>query len=259
MHRETGDVVGQSIIRANLGFMALLLASLDEAQAHYEDGLQLARGAENKNLIATSLTGLGEVLLRRGDLAGARHRHEEALAMRSQMGEEKGAGESRMLLAGLTLEEGRARDAEAQLRGLPDAFRKVGAPEHEVHARAFHARALLAVGEVAAAQSEMRRARGLASPVIPPEVRFALAVAEGRVRAAAGDTAGATKSLEATAAEARAAGLKGYELEARLALAEVEMGSGRAEAGRARLRDIVSEARAKGLELLARQAAARAG
>ena len=115
-----------------------------------------------------------------------------------------------------------------------------------------------AAGDVAAARAEVRRARGLAGPVIPPEVRFVLAVAEGRVRAAVGDAAGASKSLEATAAEARAAGLKAYELEARLALAEVEMRSGRAEAGRARLREVASEARSKGLELLARQAAARA-
>jgi Tfp pilus assembly protein PilF/TolB-like protein len=259
MHRETGDVVGQSIIRANLGFMALLLARLDEAQAHYEDGLQLARGAENKSLIATSLTGLGELLVRRGDLAGARRRHEEALAIRAEMGEERGAAENRMLLAGLALEEGRARDAEAPLRALPDAFRKVGSPEYEAYARALHARALLAVGDVAAAQAEMRRARGRAGPVIPPEVRFAVAVAEGRVRAAAGDTAGAIRSLEATAAAARAAGLKGYELDARLARAEVDMGAGRGEAARARLREVAAEAKANGLELLARQAAARAG
>lgn len=59
----------------------------------------------------------------------------------------------------------------------------------------------------------------------------------------------------AAGAEARAAGLKAYELEAWLALAEVEMRAGRAEAARARLREVASEARSKGLELLVRQAA----
>jgi hypothetical protein len=37
------------------------------------------------------------------------------------------------------------------------------------------------------------------------------------------------------------------------------MGAGRAEAGRARLREVQSEARAKGLGLLARQAASAQG
>jgi eukaryotic-like serine/threonine-protein kinase len=258
-HREMGDVLGQSIVRANLGFLSLLQANLDDAQAHYEDGRRLADGAANKSLVATALTGLGEVAVRRGDLADARRRHEEALAIRAQIGEEKSAGESRLLLAALTLEEGRAQDAEAQLRPLPDAFRKAGSPEYEAWARAFRARAFIATGNVAAAQAEVRRARALAGPVIPPEVRFVLAVAEGRVRASAGDAAGAAKSLEATAAEARAAGLKGYELEARLALAEVEMRSGRADAGRARLREVESEAKSRGLALLARQAAALRG
>jgi len=145
--------------------------------------------------------------------------------------------------------EGRAGDAAAQLRDVPDAFKKAGSPEYEAWARALRARALLGVGDVAAAQEEMRKARGLVGAVIPPEVRFALAVAEGRGRAAAGDAAGAARSLEAAAAQARAAGLKAYELEARLALAEVEMRSGRAETGRARLREVASEARATGLKI----------
>jgi len=78
------------------------------------------------------------------------------------------------------------------------------------------------------------------------------------VRAAGGDVAGASKALEATIGEARKGGLQGYELEARLALGEVEMRSGRADAGWPRLQAVESEARAKGLELLARQAAAGA-
>ena len=44
---------------------------------------------------------------------------------------------------------------------------------------------------------------------------------------------------------------------ARLALAEVEIGSGRHQTGQARRREVESAARAKGLALLARQAAVR--
>src|SRR6185436_6961960 len=178
--------------------------------------LRLARAAETQGFIATALAGLGEVLLWKDDLPGARRRHEEALAIRTRIGETKAAAESRMLLAELALEEGRARDAEAELRGLPDAFLKAGSPENEASARALHARALVAVGDVAAAQAEVRKARALVRAVSPPEVRFPVAVAEGRVRAATGDSAGAARSLEATAREARAAGLTAYELQARL-------------------------------------------
>jgi hypothetical protein len=104
----------------------------------------------------------------------------------------------------------------------------------------------------------VKKARAAVGGVVPPEVRFPLAIAEGRVRAAAGDPAGAVKSLESTAAQARGLGLAPYDLMARLALAEVEIGSGREQAGGARRREVESEARAKGLALLARQAAGSA-
>jgi tetratricopeptide (TPR) repeat protein len=256
-HRETGDVVAQAICRANLGFMALLLGDIADALRQYEDSLRLAHSAENKMFTATALAGLGETLSWKGDVAEARRRHEEGLAIRSQIGEERGAAESRMLLAALALDEGRAKDAESQLRALPDAFKKVGSPDYEAWARALRALALLGVGDVPAAQAEVKAARAAVGGVVPPEVRFPLALAEARVRAAAGDLAGAAKGLQATAAEARAKGLKPYELEARLAAAEVQIRSGRAEAGRARLHEVESEARARGLARLERLAAAR--
>ena len=258
-HRETGDVVAQSICRANLGFMALMMGQVGEAQKHYEESLRLARSAENKIFIATALVGMGEVLAWKDDTAGARRRHEEALAIRTEVGEERGAAESRMLIAALDLERGEPREAETQLRGLPDAFKKFGSPEYEAWARALRARALLGVGDVPAAQAEVNAARARLHGVVPPEVRYAVAVAEGRVRAAAGDLAGAARSLEATASDARAAGLKGYELEARLAGAEVALKSGRIEPGRVQLREIDSEATAAGLARLARQARTAGG
>ena len=257
-HRETGDVVAQSICRANLGFMALLLGDLDDAQKQYEDSLRLARSAENQIFTATALAGLAEALAWRGDVAGARRRHEEGLAIRSKIGEERGAAESRMLLAALTLDEGRAKDAEAALRDLPEAFKKVGSPEYEALARALRARALLDMGEVAAARAEVKTARAVVGRVVPPEVRFPLGIIEAKVRAAAGDASGAAKSLEAAAAQARGLGLVPYDLQAKLALAEVEIGSGRQQSGQARRREVESAARAKGLALLARQAAGSA-
>jgi hypothetical protein len=76
------------------------------------------------------------------------------------------------------------------------------------------------------------------------------------VQAAAGDVAGAAKALEALAATAARAGLTLYDLEARLLLGEIELRSGRADAGRARLRAVETEAAAHGLSLLARRARA---
>jgi hypothetical protein len=74
-----------------------------------------------------------------------------------------------------------------------------------------------------------------------------------------GEGGAASKRLEEIAAEARRTGLKVYELEALLALGELERRSARAAAGRARLRAVEAEARALGLNLVARRASASAG
>lgn len=252
-HRATGDIGGMSICHSNLGLMSLLLGNAKEAQTHYEEALRLAREAENKSLEATNLTGLGDVLMYRGDLAGARSRHEEALAMRKEMGEAKAVGESGLMLVRVALEEGRAQDAEARSRDLAGVFRKADAPEQERMAHGLRARALLAVGDVPAAQAELRKAPPFKASVIPPEVRYDYALSEIKVQAA-GDIAGAMRSLETLIAATSKAGLKLYALEAGSMLGELEIRSGRADAGRARLRAVETEATAEGLSLLARHA-----
>lgn len=115
-------------------------------------------------------------------------------------------------------------------------------------------RGWLAVGDVPAAQAELRKAPPFQAQVVPPEVRYDYALSEIRVQAAAGDVAGAKRRLEMLLASTSQAGLKLYELEARLMLGELEVRSGHADAGRARLQAVEAEATASGLGLLARHA-----
>jgi tetratricopeptide (TPR) repeat protein/TolB-like protein len=259
LNREIGDPSGQAICEANLGVVSLLLGDLAPARKHYEEALRLAGQADNQSLKSTSLTGVAEVLARAGDLAEARRRHEEALKMRTETGEERAAAESRLFLALLSLDEGRVADAEPPSRELPEVFRKLRVPEYEAHSRALRALVLLERGDARGAREEMRRAWSTAGAVAPPELRYVLLVVDARARAAAGDVRGATRALESTAAEARKAGLVGFELDARLALGEVELASGQAEAGRARLAQVESDARARGFGTVANEAARKRG
>src|SRR4029077_7605660 len=126
-----------------------------------------------------AIEALGQVRLRRGDIAGARQRYDRALAMRVTLREEQDAAESRMLLAELALADGHPRDAEVQSRDLPGVFARIGAPEEEVFSRAIRARAFLAAGDVGAAAAEVRRARAPAGRVVSPAARYSLAIADG--------------------------------------------------------------------------------
>lgn len=68
------------------------------------------------------------------------------------------------------------------------------------------------------------------------------------------EMAAALQSLERTAAEAARMGLLGHQFEARLALGEIEMRSGKSAAGKARLRAPAAEAKDKWFGLIARKA-----
>jgi hypothetical protein len=63
------------------------------------------------------------------------------------------------------------------------------------------------------------------------------------------------KELNAVVAKSRELGYQGIELDARLALAEIEMKEGQTAAGRAHLAAIQSDAKAKGYDLVTRKAA----
>ena len=92
-----------------------------------------------------------------------------------------------------------------------------------------------------------------------PQIRYLLldyAITSVRVLAARGKLAEAKKNLAVTFEESRKYGFLGYQLEARLALGEIEMKSRRNAAGRACLQALERDARAKGFLLIARKAAA---
>ena len=87
-------------------------------------------------------------------------------------------------------------------------------------------------------------------------VRLSVAITGASIRAARGDVARSLKDLEEIVREAHNAKLIQFELEARLALAEIEMQSGQTVIGRAHLRALERDAKAKGFLLIARKAAA---
>ena len=150
------------------------------------------------------------------------------------------------MLAQLAIEEGHSAAAQRPLREGLEIFRQQKLRDDELAAHVMLARALLSVGKRAEAQKE---------------IDFALAPPGAAVRRAASsrrpaDFAEAAKNLNVALAAARQYGHIGYQLEAGLALGEIEMKSGHVSAGRALLRALEKEAKDKGFGLITRKAAA---
>jgi len=258
-YHEIGNQNGAAVALGNIAQLAYTEGDLVGSETMYEQMLATSRATGDRALSVSALLSLGQIFAAHGDLAEARVRDQEALRVSDEIGEKGGVAQSRLALAELSIEDGRAVEAEAQGREAGEEFRRENAVDYEASAHALLARCFLAQGRLLEAQSAMDHATVLLGKSENRGVRFSAAITGARVRAASGkrsDLAEATKSLEATLAQAMKSGFAGYQLEARLALGEIEMKSGNPSAGRDRLEALEKEAKAKGFGLIARKAAA---
>jgi tetratricopeptide (TPR) repeat protein len=239
----------------NLGDVLLEQGALSEAGKQFEEQLRIFRQA-NRGTLPWALHNLGEVLLQEDQLSAARKAFEEALALEYELGSSGGVGQTRLLLARLSLEENRPAEAEGQARQAEEQFRLAKERDNGV-------RALVVLAQALAAQRKFREAKNIvkgqvlqamkAAPLYLYGDRLFVTITVGRVLAAAGDDAAGTKCLESGLADASRLGYLGYQLEARLGLGETRMRSGPA---RTELEAVKAEADAKGFKLIARKAAA---
>jgi len=205
---------------------------------------------------------LGSLLLQEADFAGARKMYDQALALRTSAGEKLTIAETQLALADLSLEEARSpAEREAVVRRALEIFQTQKAHDDETEAWSILARALLAEGKVAPAKEAMQHARSLAAKSQNPEIRWQTAITAARIETADKNPARSAtgiatrKELATLITKSREFGYMGIELDARLALAEIEMKSGQTTPGRAHLTAIEADAKAKGYNLIARKAA----
>ena len=109
------------------------------------------------------------------------------------------------------------------------------------------------------AKAAIESAQLLAAKSQDRGVRLAVSLTEARILTALGQFETAAQKIEAVLGEARKVGFTLTEMEATLALGELEIRSGKATAGRARLAALQKQAEAKGIRLLAQKAAALRG
>jgi tRNA A-37 threonylcarbamoyl transferase component Bud32 len=256
------------------------LGRLAEAKHTNEKAQALQREIGSQS-VSAFLNGLGEILFDEGDLVGARGLFEQALQHRRQ-GPRLARATSLVDLAETLyeLQDARARD---RLHDAIDILRPLPRPAELGRADALDARLLLDVGDAVAAETAAARAatelraahladaaecadalralalivqdkrepaRSVAAQLPSPSSplagdRIAASIAVGRVRAAT-TLDGAGQLVEEARADAAHLGLVGMELDAELALAEIELNAGhKAQAG-AHVKDALARAKALG-------------
>ncbi len=249
-----------------IAYVHQLQGDLVGAKQRFEQSLAIWQKNDDQYFSAYAMWGLGSLLLQEADFSGSRKMYEQALAMRIAAGDKITIAETQLALADLSLEEARSpAEQEAAVRQARDVFQKQKIRDDETQAWCILARALLAQGKNAAAEEAMRHARSLAAKSQNPNIRWPTAITATRIEIAGKDLAHSAagiamqKELAAVVAKSRELGYQGIELDARLALAEIEMKAGQTTAGRAHLTAVEADAKTKGYNLIARKATTARG
>ncbi len=253
--REIQDRNAVATVLSNLGDLVSEEGDLSRAHDLYDESRATFEELGNKSSLAHTLSRLGDLHLIDGDLASARQKYEQALALRKQLGEKGSVGESQLALAQTSLYEGDPASAETAAKAASDEFRLANRPDDEASAMAVLARSLLDREKYAESAEAIQRAEELSMKSSDRSVRLSVAITGASIRAAGGETAKSLKDLEQVIREARNGRLIQLELEARLALAAVEVAAGRFQAGRLRLEALETEALKKGYKYIADRAA----
>jgi serine/threonine protein kinase/tetratricopeptide (TPR) repeat protein len=258
LSREVGERREVAYALKHFGNALHHQGELTRAAAQYDEALTIARALDEKSLMAEAASGFGHVLFAQGRVAEAKSRYQEALAIRQAV-VKNAVADTRLDLASVAMEEGRFTEAEGLARQTIAAYRDLKEPDSIAAASAVLARALLAQGKVAAARTAVESAVTSARGTQNQFVRVAVATTGARVHAASRDTARiatAAASLAQIVDDTSKTGSIESQLEARLALGQLEIARGNRSTGLAQIVTVQGDASAKGLGLIAKRALA---
>jgi class 3 adenylate cyclase/tetratricopeptide (TPR) repeat protein len=250
--QEIQDQERLAMARQNLGLVLMLRGDLVGAKQQIQQAIVVQRPAGLQSDLASSLNTLGDLLLIQNDLSGARNNYEESLRISTDLHATPGIASSRSSLAELALAEGKPIDAEALAIQAADSFQDQKFVDPAVGALNTLARAYLAQGKIAGAQSAVDRALELNSQ--DRATQLSLQVTAARLKARAGDAAGAKRDLDGCLNEARKLMLVGIALESSLAEAEI-IATSSPKSALTQLELLQVEANSKGYLRLASEAA----
>jgi DNA-binding winged helix-turn-helix (wHTH) protein/tetratricopeptide (TPR) repeat protein len=255
-----GNKYIEALAKYNLGALQQLEGDLDGAQDSYQQAQSRLQEVGNKEYDIGLNKSLGEIAMAKGDLARARALYEHAVSLQPTTGQKMSAMESQLNLYALSLEEGKSpAQLEPSLRRVVNGFRsgnEIGgnnAANNQAMSVALLARCLASEGQSAAALETAEEATKIALKA-EPNVRLSIAIIAARIRfdtKPQGDERRALQGLQETIVEAHKFGYVVIELEARLALGELELKAGDTSRGHAHLLAVEKEASSRGLHYLA--------
>jgi len=252
--REVGHRSSEAIDMKNMGDVLATQGDLPGANQMFQQAVSIQREIDDKSFYASSLVSIGNLRRQRGDLDGARKIYEEALSLRRQLGEKGSVAETQVALGALDCDTGQASEAETLARAATQEFQAERESDNEIQSETLLSRSLLEQGKIADAQQSMARALALSRKSADITVRLPLAIQHAYTLAAAKDLTESERLTRNVLAESTKLGMVQIQLEASLAIGEVQLQGKSPDVGRKQLEETGKTARSQGFELIARKA-----
>ncbi len=254
---ELGNPQELAWSRINLAQLSMASGSLAAAERDYRKALELNGDPGDEFLAGIVYHDLAGLHLLRGELAAAADSCATARRLQEGFGTQPTASLYATFLteAEILLAREKPRQAEDETRRALAELRRRGLGDEVALAESMLARSLLAQGLLEESRQALASAAEQATRSERPVVRLSYSLTAARLAADEGELEEAARLLGAALEEARLHGLVTYEVEASVALGEVEVLSGRSEDGEKRLHDAAARAGELGFASLARRAA----
>jgi DNA-binding winged helix-turn-helix (wHTH) protein/tetratricopeptide (TPR) repeat protein len=254
--REASDEEGVAQTLDHKGNVLIAMGELDQAQQSCQQALDLARAGGNKPIVTTALFNLGIIAELKGAEQDAEKALSDALRANGEDSETEAAAKVEALLGEVAEDTGQHAEAKRHIDAANRYFHEHKNAAEEIGADGVLAEVDLAEGDTQDAVRVIEAARVLLREVSQDwEPRFSFAIDNARVQAATGRIAEARESLKKVIAESGQHSYIRYQLEARLAMCEVEARTDRA-AARLHAKALQEEANSRGFGLIARKAGA---
>ena len=225
--RKVGDKGGIILSMQNLGFLQMAQGRWGEAFKSFMEALERSREIDFKNAMAVSFGNLGVLHHYEGRYRAALTSFDEALALLKQLDDKRGLAEFTLKQAAALLDVGRLDAAGARLDAAEAWLRETGnreqSSDYYVLRGEWHARR----GESEAARRALDRG---VEQAVASKGRAAIVRARLAQASALRDPAAAAPALADIAREAEALGDALLRIRAAEALAQAELGRGRASA-----------------------------
>jgi eukaryotic-like serine/threonine-protein kinase len=257
IYREVGHENGVCLTKGALGSVLLALGDDTGSIQTSQEAVDICTRLGDRSKVAIALFSLGRGLRLKGKISEAREVESEAVSAFEGIGDEQSAGRARLTIAELLLDEGKLQQARFTSSRAADQFNSENAARDAALAYAILSQALLKEGDLAEARRAIGQAATNLSKCSDREVELVVAISAARIQAASGNLArdDVAKTFLEIAQKANRLGFVRYELEPRLAVAEIEVNSGDRANARSQLEALQKEAADHGFGLIALQAA----